>query len=94
MWNRGEATKAPFVNSSVKEKFDLAKISVVFLESLSYLTGSWSWAAATPVKYDRDTQKINCVLTIVKNREINGTEEIEIDSVTPQIAKYGMQYIR
>ena len=67
-------TKAPFVNFSVKEMFDLANIHVKLLESLSYLTGVA--AAATPAKYEPDIQHVASVLTMLKNGEINGTEEI------------------
>ena len=31
-----------------------------------------------PVKYKRDIQNLACVLTMLKNSEINGTEEIPL----------------
>ena len=46
-------TKAPFVNFPVSKICDLAKISVRFFESHSYLTGVTSWTVTTPFKYKR-----------------------------------------
>ena len=45
-----------------------------------------SWAAATPVKYEHNIQSVTSILTMVKNREINGTEEIGLVTPTPEHA--------
>ena len=72
-------TKAPFANFSVSKIFDLAKVTVRFLESHSYLTG----VAAAPAKYKRDIQQLTFVLTITENVENNGTERIGLVTPTP-----------
>ena len=46
-------TKDPFVDCSVSEIFELAKVPLRLLESHSYLTDA---TAATPAKYKRDIQ--------------------------------------
>ena len=42
-----------------------------------------SWAAATPVEYERGIQWPTCILAMLKNLENNGTEEIGLVTPTP-----------
>ena len=51
-------TKAPFVNFSVSKIFDLAKVPVIFFESLSYLTG------ITAAQLRRYLSNINVIFNI------------------------------
>ena len=79
-WSGVGVTKAPFVDFPVSKIFDLTKVPVRLFVSHSYLTGV---TTATPVKYEHDIQSKTSVLTMVKNREINGTEEIGLVTPTP-----------
>ena len=42
-----------------------------------------NWAAATPVKYERNIQYLTCILAILKKMENNRTEEIVFAAPTP-----------
>ena len=57
-WPGVGVTKAPFVNFSVSKIFDLAKVPVIFFESLSYLTG------ITAAQLRRYLSNINVIFNI------------------------------
>ena len=69
-------TQALFINYSISKIFDLVKVPVKFSES--HLKD-----VIAAVKYKRAIQQLTSVLTMLKNLENNGTEEIGLETPTP-----------
>ena len=78
-------TKALFVNISIIIIFDLAKESLISFESHLYLTSATAaqpWRHLSNIKVIFNSLDV-CILTMLKNSEYDGMEEIGLVTPTP-----------